>query len=1254
MPKSNHERTITPNGDRSIIIPKADRNPSDRGITHHISAAQGQPRVTTQLRRTNSSAVPDLQKDPRPSSGVMLHPLENPLSPSVRPTDYHRQIIPRRDQNFRTRGTNRSRSNDLPEETSVEPKNQPNTAGSEVIRRDVVRYSEGPEALIKILEANDLPYELQKEDEFLLEETALRRLHQMQINLQILGSNFTPAPQAHETKSSEKSADRSFWTDENDLNVPIPDNTGGGSEGVASFLDCPDSGTIWNVEYSILVNHAWPGDLDIFIDHFSTEELIWEHNYSLGSDGGLDDDVETDNDIFYSSRSTAVFNGMEASGWWGLRCVDWYFGLVGEIDWWSITVYYGCVTAPYPDDDTCYQTVIADDPFCCNISWDDVCDAEYWACYAPTCVEAPYPNDDACYESTVLTDSNCCSTDWDALCQCEYSDCAGISDQDPPYIASAVPSDIIDVDGNGFYESWGILVDINANCGGLAPGLFIEISTPYIANDLTVGNGPFSFGNEGMDTINMIGYPYWTNIFYDLDTPQVVTFRIFVYNDYGSSELFIDIPIDEGCGAVAPDYPLSHIYCYFDIINSDSYCCDTEWDAQCQCELDTCTGDAPPLVVTSITPSGIVDENSNGYYENWNFEVNIDTNCLPVDNVYINVGDNVHGDWGVFGPFSFSGNTDADNVILSFWQSSDYGFVLPQDVNFNFAVSHSFYYHYVDLTVPVDSFCADSPYADDDACYLDVISSDNYCCEGIWDSVCENEYWNCLAPTCVEAPYLADDSCYYNTVMDDAFCCSTEWDTACQCAYNACAGITDQDAPVIVDAGILDYTDMDDNGWYEQWSLSVNLAAGCGVLAPSVRIEISAPDLDLGYSILDGFYDVGPTGLLASIVLPYDFSSQAYGLDTPQIVTVELTAYNDFGSSVFHVNVPVDIGCSVDPPTPPPFGILCNIQTLVDDTFCCDETWDQICEEEFWDCWLIQNVCVEMPYPADDGCFQQAMSEDPLGCCADWSSSCQAAYDGCVASLCNDIPGDINQDGFVNVSDIVYLVGIILESLPPASPCELSVADLMVDGTLNVIDIVALVDLILNPRLTDRASISKARLFQENNSLTILSDGQIAGLQLETQGDYIIAETYLPEGWQLQRSDRILLIFSADGSPLETDTLFSYDGTLTISAGIVADWNGNGVSAGINTLINGYTLLGTYPNPFNPSTDISYSIPQNCQVSITVFDMLGKLVEQLVDERQSAGLHRVRWDATDQPSGIYFIKMETPGNSETQQILLLK
>ncbi len=1249
------DREITPLRDRSIAIPKADRNQKGRETPGHISAVQGPPQISKQHRRTNpSSVLQNHQSDVRESNEEMLHPVENPAPHSDSSTDINRQVIPQRNQNFRNRGADRNYSITQPEVTPVASKPLSRASDSGVIRRDVVRYPEGPEALIKILEANDLPYELQKEDEFLLDKVALARLHQLQINLQTIGSNITSRPQDHETPSYEKSADRSFWTDENDLNVPIPDHTGGGSEGAASFLDCPDSGTVWNVEYSILVNHEWLGDLDIFVDHLTTEELIWEHNYFLGSDGGLDDDAETDGDIYYSSRSTSVFNGMEASGWWGLRCVDWYPGYIGEIDWWSITVYYGCVTAPYPDDDACYQTVTAEDPFCCDISWDSVCDAEYWACYAPTCVEAPYAADDACYQTTVLADSNCCSSDWDTLCQCEYNDCAGISDQDPPYIASAVPSYIIDADGNGFYESWDILIDINADCGGLAPDIFLEISTPYIANDLTVGNGPFSFGSGGMDTINLSSYPYWTNIFYDLDTPQVVTFRIFVYNDYGSSELFVDIPVDAGCGAIAPDYPLSHIYCYFNVINADSHCCDTEWDAQCQCELDTCTGGAPPFVVTSITPVGIVDDNSNGYYEGWNFEVNIDTDCLPADNVYINIWDDVHGDWGDFGPFSFDRNTDVDNVILTSWQSSDYGFILPQDVNFNFIVTRNFYAHSVDLTVPVDNLCAESPYADDDACYLDVISSDDYCCYGMWDSVCETEYWDCLAPTCVEVPYPADDACYYNTVMDDAYCCSTEWDTTCQCAYNACAGIVDQDQPVIVDAGILDYTDMDDNGWYEQWSLSVTLAAGCGVLAPGALIEISAPGLDLGYSLLNGVYDVGPSGLLASMIYPYDFSSQAYGLDTPQIVTIELTAYNDFGSSVFHVNVPVDIGCSVDPPTLPPYGISCRLQTLIDDPFCCDEVWDQICGEEFWSCWLTGNFCVEMPYPADDECLQQALLEDPLGCCAEWSSSSQAAFDSCVASLCNDLPGDINQDGFVNVSDIVAMVGIILESLPPATPCELSVGDLVLDGTLNVIDIVALVDLILNPRLTSRDSVSEARLVQENNSLSILSDGEIAGIQLETQGDYLITGTYLPEGWQLQRSDRTLLIFSADGSPLETNKLFTYDGTLAVGSGIVADWNGHGVQTDLNTTINGYALLGAYPNPFNPITAISYSIPKNCRVAITVFDMLGKMVEQLVDEEQTAGLHQVRWNAADQPSGIYFIHMDTVGNSETQELLLLK
>jgi hypothetical protein len=85
-----------------------------------------------------------------------------------------------------------------------------------------------------------------------------------------------------------------------------------------------------------------------------------------------------------------------------------------------------------------------------------------------------------------------------------------------------------------------------------------------------------------------------------------------------------------------------------------------------------------------------------------------------------------------------------------------------------------------------------------------------------------------------------------------------------------------------------------------------------------------------------------------------------------------------------------------------------------------------------------------------------------------------------------------------------------------------------------------------------------------------------------------------------------------------------------------------------------YMLNQNYPNPFNPSTTISFSIPVQENVSIKVYNILGKEVATLINEVKTAGSYSVRFDAGKLSSGIYFYKLETPGYRNVRKMILLK
>jgi len=90
-----------------------------------------------------------------------------------------------------------------------------------------------------------------------------------------------------------------------------------------------------------------------------------------------------------------------------------------------------------------------------------------------------------------------------------------------------------------------------------------------------------------------------------------------------------------------------------------------------------------------------------------------------------------------------------------------------------------------------------------------------------------------------------------------------------------------------------------------------------------------------------------------------------------------------------------------------------------------------------------------------------------------------------------------------------------------------------------------------------------------------------------------------------------------------------------------------------------FALSGIHPNPFNPQTTISYSIPEASFVSLTIYDVHGRLVRTLVNQESPAGEHRATWQARDNQgrnvaSGIYFARLEAGGRVETKKVVLLK
>ena len=82
-------------------------------------------------------------------------------------------------------------------------------------------------------------------------------------------------------------------------------------------------------------------------------------------------------------------------------------------------------------------------------------------------------------------------------------------------------------------------------------------------------------------------------------------------------------------------------------------------------------------------------------------------------------------------------------------------------------------------------------------------------------------------------------------------------------------------------------------------------------------------------------------------------------------------------------------------------------------------------------------------------------------------------------------------------------------------------------------------------------------------------------------------------------------------------------------------------------------LYTNYPNPFNPSTTIDFWLPSPSHVHIDVVNLIGQLVEVLLDDNHEAGYHSVIWEAAHFSSGVYFYRLEADGSVQSKKMMLL-
>ena len=96
-----------------------------------------------------------------------------------------------------------------------------------------------------------------------------------------------------------------------------------------------------------------------------------------------------------------------------------------------------------------------------------------------------------------------------------------------------------------------------------------------------------------------------------------------------------------------------------------------------------------------------------------------------------------------------------------------------------------------------------------------------------------------------------------------------------------------------------------------------------------------------------------------------------------------------------------------------------------------------------------------------------------------------------------------------------------------------------------------------------------------------------------------------------------------------------------------------------NTIPEVFALYNNYPNPFNPTTNIRYDIPEASDVRIDIYDLVGKKVKTLVSKQHQPGRYKIQWNATNEfgsavATGMYIYKIQAKDFVSVKKLLLMK
>ena len=248
--------------------------------------------------------------------------------------------------------------------------------------------------------------------------------------------------------------------------------------------------------------------------------------------------------------------------------------------------------------------------------------------------------------------------------------------------------------------------------------------------------------------------------------------------------------------------------------------------------------------------------------------------------------------------------------------------------------------------------------------------------------------------------------------------------------------------------------------------------------------------------------------------------------------------------------------------------------------------------------------------------------------------------------------GDINFDEVLNIYDAVMLVAIMLAH-EDGTEFQLHACDTNQDGVIDIEDIVLLIQWILDIDGNLRAALSHGEYSLDNRSVVIDSDGEIAGFQMELSEPVAVSEIHLPSGWGWNQAGATCVAYSLDGTSLPNRFTLTLGESGTVTNLRLVGWGSESIQA-LKIPLPHFFGLQVGPNPFNMGCNISFELSIAKNIELNVYDLKGQHLKSIVKGMMQPGQHNFYWTPSNVSSGTYFIRVSDGKTSQFAKILHLK